>query len=393
VAVVSGLAAPLTRLIPLVSASYDAVLAREVAARREAEAATRRVIDQSPEAYVSVDEQDGITEWNPAAEAVFGWSRDEVLGRDLGDLVLSPARSAAHRRRVTDFHATGTSSILGRHLASPMSTRDGRLIHLDCVVWSVTDDEGRRSLHTFMSDVTERRAAADDLRRATEDLSTFSAAMAHDLRGPLALIKGYAEMLDFSEDAARVGPELVARIDAAADRGVALIDDILRYLGVGRVRAVREPVDLTPLVERLADEHVLRADRQATIDVRPLPRVVGDERLLSQLFDNLLGNAAKYVPPDREVVEVVVDAAVEAPEAVVLRVSDNGVAVPEADRDRIFTMFARAPSTPRGASGSGVGLAVSRRIAELHDGDVTVEAGLGGGSRFCVRLPRSTSVP
>lgn len=404
-ALLASLLGPLRPLVPLVSRrdsradsradadearaeTHVAVRDREVAvsARLEAEAATRRVIDQSPDAYVSVDEQGGLTEWNPAAEEIFGWTRDEVLGLDVGELLLSSARADLHRRQVADFRATRTSTIIGRHPDVPMSARDGRLLRIDCVVWSVADEHGRTSLHTFMTDVTDRQAAADDLRRADDDLSTFSAAMAHDLRVPLTVIKGYAELLAHEvEPEGLPSTDWVERLDAAADRGVALIDDILRYLGVGRVLATREPVDLTTLVEQVVAEHLGATDRDTDIRVEPLPPVTGDERLLSQLFGNLVGNALKYVPADRRV-EVVVDAVVDAPGCVVVRVADNGDTLDADDRDRIFSMFDRGSSADPAVAGSGVGLAVSRRIAELHGGDVTVEAVPGGGTRFCVRL-------
>lgn len=354
-----------------------------------------RVIDQAPDAYVSVDELGRVAEWNPAATAIFGWSHDEACGRNLGDLLLSPKLAAVHRREVAEFYRTHRSPIIGRRTDVPMTTRDGRLLRVDCVVWSVRHDDGRSTLHTLLTDVTGRREAAADLRRADDDLSTFSAAMAHDLRVPLTVIKGYAELLTHEIGVEPAAAEWIERIDAAADRGVALIDDILRYLGVGRVLAVREPVDLTSLVREVVADQLAASERDAHIEVRPLPTIVGDQRLLSQLFGNLLGNALKHVPDDRQV-GVIVDAAPDTtPEAtagatagsVVVRISDNGDTIPAGDRSRIFAMFSRGVVAEPVVPGSGVGLAVSRRIAELHDGDITLEEAPGGGTRFCVHLP------
>lgn len=358
----------------------------EPAASQARDAASyRRVVEQSPDAYVSVDDVGGVTEWNPAAEAVFGWRREEVLGRNLGDLVLSVRMSAVHRREIEEFAATRTSPIIGRRSDVPMTARDGRRLRVDCVVWSVTDEQGRSTLHTFMTDVTARRETAETLRRADDDLATFAAAMAHDLRVPLTVIKGYLELLDHELDRGSAAAGWVARLDAAADRGVALVDDILGYLGLGRVLAVHEPVDLGDLLAEVVAEQRLAADREVRAEVGPLPVVDGDRRLLSQLFGNLVGNAVKHVPPDRTV-EVVVDAVAPGPPGeVVVRVSDNGDTIPLADRERIFAMFDRGSVTPAGA-GSGIGLAVSRRVAELHHGGITVEAAPGGGTTFCVRL-------
>lgn len=350
-----------------------------------------QVIDQAPDAYVSVDELGRVTEWNAAAAAIFGWSHDEACGRNLGDLLLSPRMAEVHRREVAEFYRTHRSPIIGRRTDVPMRTRDGRWLRVDCVVWSVRHDDGRSTLHTLLTDVTGRREAAADLRRADDDLSTFSAAMAHDLRVPLTVIKGYAELLTHEIGVEASAAEWIERIDAAADRGVALIDDILRYLGVGRVLAVREPVDLTALVREAVADQLAASERDAHIEVRPLPVVRGDQRLLSQLFGNLLGNALKHVPDDRRV-GVVVDAAPDTTAgaragSVVVRVTDNGDTIPVGDRSRIFAMFSRGVVSDPVVPGSGVGLAVSRRIAELHDGGITLEEAPGGGTRFCVHLP------
>ncbi|MEO9322919.1 PAS domain-containing sensor histidine kinase [Nocardioides sp. C4-1] len=341
------------------------------------------LLDHVPDAYVSVDASGRVVTWNDRAVAVFGWSLDEVRARGLADLLLSSRRAALHRRQVDDFRTTGMSGILGRHRAVPMSTRDGRLLRVDCVVWPAVDAGGRTTLHCLMDDVTARFDEVAAMRRAADDVGAFSAAMAHDLRAPLAVVKGYVELLREHLDG---GPAdlLAGHIDVAADRGVALIDDILRYLGIGRVLAVREPVDLDALVGRVVGEQVQSAGRPVTIDVHRLPVVRGDERLLGQLFGNLLGNAVKHVPDDRDVM-IVVDAVLDpAWETVTVRVHDNGDPIPEADRRRIFAMFQRGAATT--ATGSGVGLAVSHRIAELHDGRIDVETPDDGGNRFCVRL-------
>lgn len=342
------------------------------------------VLDQVPDAYVSVDATGRVIAWNDVAAALFGWSFAEVRDGDLGDLLLNSRRAALHRRQVDDFRTTGLSGILGRHPAVPMSTRDGRLLRVDCVVWPAVDGDGRTTLHCLMDDVTARFDEAAEMRRAVDDVAAFSAAMAHDLRSPLTVVKGYAELLRDSiadDDANRVLTDL---IDGAADRGVAMIDDILRYVGVGRVLAVREPVDLDALVSQVVDEQVESASRTLTVDVHRLPGVRGDERLLAQLVGNLVGNAVKHVPADRDVA-IVVDAVLDpAWDTVTLRVHDNGDPIADDDRLRIFAMFQRGSATS--APGSGVGLAVSQRIAELHDGHIEVETPDGGGNRFCVRL-------
>lgn len=352
------------------------------------------LLAQVPDAHVSIDLDGRVLSWNDAAVAMFGWTRAEVLGRDLGDLLLNPRRADLHRRQVGDFRATRVSDLLGRHRDVPMSTRDGRAIRVDCLVWAAEAAGGletgseRPVLHALLDDVTDRYAAALDAQRAAEDVEAFSAAMAHDLRVPLSIIKGYVELVrDVAGESGIVldGVDLPDRIDRAADRGVALIEDILRYLGIGRVLPDRTPVDLTALVEQVVDDQRRAAPRAARVEIRPLGTVPGDERLLRQLFGNLVGNALKHVPADR-VVELVVDAAPSRWGATTVRVADNGEPLPEHDRQRVFGMFQRGATSLGTVAGSGVGLAVSQRIAELHDGGIELDASPTGGNRFCVRL-------
>ena len=280
----------------------------------------QRVLDTAGDAYVGVDTDGAVTEWNLAAATLFGWSRDEAVGRMLQDLIIPPE--------------------------------------------------------------------VDRLRQTNEDLQAFAAMAAHDLRSPLAVISMYAELVteeleDGSFDPATAG-ERLHRIRRAADRGVALVEDLLAYASIGSESLDIGSVDLTMLAQAVAAEHQASADRHVHVKVEMLPEVEGSLPLLRQLLSNLVGNAVKYTPTDREVQIRVDTAACRSPDWVTIRITDNGDPIPAEDRERLFGMFQRGDH--RDVPGSGVGLAICQRVAEAHGGRVLLDPDYCDGNRFCIEL-------
>lgn len=237
-----------------------------------------------------------------------------------------------------------------------------------------------------------RRAEADRaqaMRRlevANADLERFATIAAHDLRAPLTTIRGYAELLadqaEIAGDARSL--DIVRRVERLVERGTDLITDLLAYSRSGPDSGSLGPVELTPLARQAAAEAVEAAGREATVSVGELGHVCGDVSQLRQVFQNLLGNAVKYCPPDREPM-VVVDALPADDGRVTIRVTDNGYGIPGAEHERLFAIFERGSRTA-GIAGSGVGLAICERIVGRHGGRIWVEDAPGEGARFCFTL-------
>lgn len=237
-----------------------------------------------------------------------------------------------------------------------------------------------------------RRAEADraqTMRRlevANADLERFATIAAHDLRAPLTTIRGYAELLadqaDISGDARSL--DIARRVERLVERGTDLITDLLAYSRSGLDSGSLETVELTPLARQVAVEVVEAADRSARVVVAELGCVSGDVSQLRQVFQNLLANAVKYCPPERQP-EVVVDALTARDGRVTIRISDNGYGIPVNERHRLFEIFERGSRTT-GIGGSGVGLAICERIVGRHGGSIWVEDAPEHGARFCFTL-------
>ncbi len=257
--------------------------------------------------------------------------------------------------------------------------------------------ETRRGRHEWRPDViallrtvaelvvgaSERCKAEEALSRSNQELERFASIVAHDLKSPLQVVRGFVGLL--GDRLAGRGGDVELALGATlrgVDRMDALIEDLLGYARAGG-GADLAPLDLGPLItDVVADARPAVEAAAATVEVGPMPTVVGDRVQLRQLVSNLLTNALKFRRPDvHPVVRISAD---RDADHWVLTMSDNGIGVPEADRERIFDMITRA----RGGSapGSGIGLAVCARVAANHRGAIWVEPDPSGGARFRVTL-------
>jgi signal transduction histidine kinase len=249
-----------------------------------------------------------------------------------------------------------------------------------------TSDLRRAGAEAALARAHEESAELEATNAVLED---FAAMAAHDLRTPLAAVRGYAELLADELGTVTTGSgdlrDLARRIQDSARRGDEMITDLLAFARLGARSPEPEEVDLAALVSDVAEEVSELHQRPLRLEIADLPPVFADPSLLNLLVVNVLTNAAKYVPKDREGV-VVVDARLERPDEVVVRFADNGEGISGEDRGRLVRMFERG-STGSEISGTGVGLAICVRVAEAHGGRFWIEEGPGGGARFCVSLP------
>lgn len=227
-----------------------------------------------------------------------------------------------------------------------------------------------------------------ELAAANAVLEDFAAMAAHDLRRPIAAVRGYAELLEDGLDdpdrTAEAQRDLVARIQRSARRGNEMITDILAFARIGAQTLEVEDVDVADEIRSVADELDALQQRPFKLLVGALPRLRLDRSLLRLIVANVLTNAANYVPADR-VARVEVDVLAEDGH-VVIGFVDNGNGIEPAERSRLMRMFERGVDAS-GVSGTGIGLAICARAAEVLGGRFWVEDGPDGGARFCLALP------
>ena len=230
------------------------------------------------------------------------------------------------------------------------------------------------------------------LRREKEMLrENFAAIVSHELKAPLGAIQQnlYALIDDLDEQLTDSQKELCRRLQTRLEDLLKLIHSWLRIMLVD-VRKLKEtfrPVAVAEVVAKAVDTAQVHATRKA-IEIKtdvptPSPRINGDEGSLAEVLINLLGNAVKYSPPNSAIIVRVQ----REPAHVLVSVTDTGVGIAKEDLPHLFQDFSRGHAQPEGVAGCGLGLAISRRIVEVHDGLIAVESRPGQGSTFTIRLP------
>ncbi len=234
--------------------------------------------------------------------------------------------------------------------------------------------------------VLERTA---ELEEITRELDAFAATVAHDLRSPLRIMRGFSEML-IEDYAGKVldsaGQEYARKIDRASERMSTLVDDLLSYSRLARQDVPIHSVDLGEAIDQVLRDmsDQIRESKAEVVVERPLGRVLGHGGLLGQVLANLISNALKFVAPETTP-RVVLRTTAEADGWMRLWIEDNGIGIAQEHRDRIFGVFERL-HTPDRYPGTGLGLAIVRRAIERMGGEAGVESAPGAGSRFWIRL-------
>lgn len=234
---------------------------------------------------------------------------------------------------------------------------------------------------------------ADELERSNRELEDFAFVASHDLQEPLRKIRAFGDRLQvkFGPQLGEQGLDYAKRMYAASERMSVLIDDLLSFSRVTTRQKPFERVDLNALVERVRDDLEFAIESTgAQLIVEDLPIIEADESQMSQVFANLVSNSLKFRSQDEKpVVEIKcrsITSEVDERDWVQLTFSDNGIGFDEKYRDRIFNLFQRLHGRDE-YSGTGIGLALCRKIVERHGGMIDVEAKLGEGATFIIDLP------
>lgn len=364
---------------------------REAQERRESEERLDAVVETASEGIITIDDAGRIESFNPAAERLFGYTAAELAGRNVSMLMPEPDRSRhdGYLRRYLDG---GEAHIIGFGREVMAQRRDGSPLPIGLAVSEMR--LGPRRLFTgIVHDLTERRRAEarqaeliDDLQAANEELRNFAYVVSHDLKAPLRGIGSLADWLasDYADKLDAQGREYLALMKNRASRMDALIDGILEYSRVGRVKETQVAVDLNALVADTVQ--MLAPPPEVSVIVEgTLPTVLGERTRLQQLFQNLVSNAIKH--RDKPEGRIVI-ASADAGDFWQLSVADNGPGIDPRHHERVFQLF--QVLTPRDQKEStGVGLALVKKIVELYGGRVWIDSRSGEGSTFFFTLPKA----
>ncbi|HVO34555.1 MAG TPA: GAF domain-containing protein, partial [Gemmatimonadales bacterium] len=358
------------------------------------------LVKNSPVAIVALDNDHNIVSCNPAFEKMFGYTEQEVVHRNLDELITTEAM----RREAVGY----TRQALHHRPVKALRQRrrkDGTLVDVEVLAVPVVVGGEPVGLMGLYHDVTELLEARRDAEAANSAKSQFLASMSHELRTPLNAIIGYSEMLE--EEAAESGqatfvPDL-QKIRSAGRHLLSLINDILDLskIEAGKLELYLEGFDVRAAIEDVATTVAPLVEKNANrLEVRcagDLGAMHADLTRTRQVLLNLLSNACKFTKQGTITLAAGRERAARGGgggEWLVFRVADSGIGMTAEQLGKLFEAFSQADaSTARNYGGTGLGLAITRRFCRMMGGDVTVESEPGRGSIFTVRLPAQVAEP
>lgn len=346
------------------------------------EARHRAVVETAVDGILTIDRRGIIQSYNRAAERMFGYTADEVIGRNVSMLMPSPYREE-HDGYLERYLTTGEKRIIGIGRQVEAMTKDGTVFPIELAVSEVIP---KKLFTGIIRDVTARVELIRELEQKNAELERFTYTVSHDLKSPLITISGF---LGGIESDARAGnyermSKDIARISGAAERMKLLLDELLELSRIGRIVNAPVSVPLGELVREVVDS-LSGPIRDRGVEVliqEDLPTIRGDRVRLAEVIQNLIENAIKFLG-DQEHPKIEVGSRLDGSTRVFF-VRDNGVGIDATYHAKIFGLFDKLdPSSP----GTGIGLALVKRIVELHGGKIWVESeGPGRGAVFCFTL-------
>jgi len=362
-------------------------LSRTAEALRQASAYNRSLIEASIDPLITIAPDGRITDVNRAAEKATGLSRQELIETEFCSHFTDPEKAQIGYLRIFQDGWIQDHEFELRH-------RQGRTQPVICNASVYRDEAGTvAGAVAALRDISERKRAeqalsryADDLKRSNSELEQFAYVASHDLQEPLRAVTTFTQLLGqrykgkLDEDA----DEFIDLVVDGANRMSALIQDLLAYSRVGRCRRAWAKVDCESIVEAvMSDLSAATAESGGTLTHDPLPVVRGDATELSQVFQNIIGNSLKFHGSEPPRIHV---SAQRADSEWRISVADNGIGIDPQYADEIFRMFSRLHGSSE-YPGTGIGLALVKRIVERRGGRIWVQSELGKGATFHFTIP------
>jgi len=357
----------------------------DITLRRKQEKSMRfqaDALNRVNDAVIAIDIEERLYYWNSRAETLLKIPADAPDGIKLDD-ICTRIESAS-----TALFTVSPPDRPWREYRIRLRDTDEEYFLESSATATLEEDGSSAGRLVVLRDVTARVKAETRLKRTNSELELFTAIASHDLQEPLRTVSLYMELLAKAYQG-KLGQDADKYIDFAVGgtkRMKALLDDLLVY---ARFQADGESFKRVPLdrvvTNVVHDIQIAIAEAKATVDVSALPVVIADESQMRQVFQNLITNAIKYKAADRA--PVIKISAVKDPSEWVILVEDNGSGFDMAHATRIFQLFQRLEGRTS-TSGTGIGLTITKKIVEAHDGRIWAESAPGVGSKFYFTLPR-----
>lgn len=367
----------------------------------------RAIFNTAIEAIITISEKGIVQSFNPAAERLFGYQADQMIGRNVSVLMPDPY-SHEHDTYLANYLRTGQAKIIGIGREVTGRRKDGTVFPASLAVTELKTREGR-GFAGFMQDLSERKEherqverwreelerqvqeRTAELAQANEEMEHFAYILSHDLQTPLRGIHNYVDFIteDIRSGAADSACQNLERLGRAADQLNTMVSDLLEYSRIGRSDLEFIQIDTRQLIDEIVRSMVLEPDCRVEIKT-DLPRIWAPLTLLRQVFQNLIENGLKYNRSPEKVLEISAEALPGNPRRWRFAFRDNGIGIDPEHHGTIFQMFKRLHSS-KTYPGTGIGLTTVRKSLQQLGGTIKVESAPGSGSIFIVDLPEQHS--
>ena len=356
------------------------------------------VVKQSSDPIIAIDSSGAIQNFNPAAERVFGYAAKEVVGDNVNRLMPEPHYSAGHAD-IQRFLGNGISNVLGVRSEVTGRHKDGGLIPLELSVSEIKVDT-TQNYCAILRDISEQKkyekellAAKEAAEEASQVKSEFMSRMSHELRTPMNAILGFAQLMNNDPRAPLSDDhrENIEEIIKAGERLLFLINEILDLADIeaGEITLSMEAVNIRDLAQEISEfmipvalQNSVEIINESSFDEEPI-YFFADRVRLKQTLVNIIANAIKY---NRENGKVWITCGARGGATGTVSIKDTGVGISPDLQKRLFKPFDRLEADQRGIEGTGIGLALSRRMIEMMEGKIYVQSEPGKGSCFTIEM-------
>jgi PAS domain S-box-containing protein len=367
---------------------------------RESQEVTRSILESANDAFIAVDHNGKISDWNRQAEKTFGYNRAEALGLDLSEALIPPQHREALERGMQRFLISGQTALLEQRLEIAGIHKNGTEFPIEVSIFPI--NRGNQvQFCAFIHDITDRKQAEEAVRVARDQAidaskfkSEFLANMSHEIRTPMNGILGMTEMLTRTKLTEKQS-SYANTINEAARSLLSVINDILDFskIEAGKLNIEMSECEPIKLVESVAELLAGQAKKKKlsllTFVDPKIPHVLrSDPGRLRQILMNFAGNAIKFSDHGEVCIRAALEGDTEKTVRVKFSVSDSGIGMTDDEMHKLFQPFVQVDgSITRKYGGTGLGLSISKRLTELLDGEIGVSSTKGEGSTFWISVP------
>lgn len=380
----------------------------------ESESRIQTIFEAAPDAVIIINHDGIIINWNAEAENIFGWEKKEVIGRTLAEIIIPERYREQHKNGLKNFIRTGEGKVIGKPIEIEALKKDNMEIPVELKISASVVNHNPPVFIGFVRDISKRRQAENTLNKKTtelieananlkkmnKELESFTYISSHDLQEPLRKIQTFTGRIleKENQNLSDTGKDYFHRMQDASQRMQTLLQDLLSFSRVNTAERKFEVTDLNKIIEEVKTEYKeIIEQKQAIIEVGPLCDANVIPFQMRQMFHNLISNALKFskpeVPPHititaRNIKFSKPDNAQLQPEKEYCHIiiTDNGIGFEPNFAEKIFEVFQKLHGKDEYA-GTGIGLAIVKKIVENHNGVITASSEPNKGATFDIYIP------